>query len=172
MSVTYKRMFRKNPTKTDGSGLYHPQLIIWGKSATLDTLAVQMKENSSLSLGDIRSVLINFVSAMRTELYNGHSVNIDGFGVFSLSASTVGTEKKKDCQADKIKAVRINFRASSAIRPSLDTTTTRAENRIDFVDLETQLARLNMTPSEDGGEEGGGSGGGGSDGDQGENPLG
>lgn len=171
MSVTYKRMFRKNPTKTDGSGLYHPQLIIWGKSATLDTLAVQMKENSSLSLGDIRSVLINFVSAMRTELYNGHSVNIDGFGVFSLSASTVGTEKKKDCQADKIKAVRINFRASSAIRPSLDTTT-RAENRIDFVDLETQLARLNMTPSEDGGEEGGGSGGGGSDGDQGENPLG
>lgn len=165
-------MFRKNPTKTDGSGLYHPQLIIWGKSATLDTLAIQMKENSSLSLGDIRSVLINFVSAMRTELYNGHSVNIDGFGVFSLSASTMGTEKKKDCQADKIKAVRINFRASSAIRPSLDTTTTRAENRIDFVDLETQLARLNMTPSEDGGEEGGSSGGGGSDGDQGENPLG
>lgn len=172
MSVTYKRMFRKNPTKTDGSGLYHPQLIIWGKSATLDTLAIQMKENSSLSLGDIRSVLINFVSAMRTELYNGHSVNIDGFGVFSLSASTLGTEKKKDCLADKIKAVRINFRASSAIRPSLDTATTRAENRIDFVDLETQLARLNMKPSEDGGEEGGGSGGGGSDGDQGENPLG
>ena len=27
---------------------------------------------------------------MRAELYNGHSVNIDGFGVFSLSATTGG----------------------------------------------------------------------------------
>lgn len=172
MSVTYKRVFRLNPTKTDGSGKYHPQLIIWGKSATLESLAVQMKENSSLTLGDIQSVLTNFVIAMRNELYNGHSVNISGFGVFSLSATTDGTDTKDKCQADKIKSVRINFRASSAIRPNLDTATTRAEDRIDFVDLESQLAKLNMQPSEGGDEEGGGSGGGGSDGNQGENPLG
>lgn len=168
MSVTYKRVFRLNPTKQDGSGKFHPQLIVWGKSATLESLAVQMKENSSLTLGDIRSVLTNFVIAMRTELYNGHSVNIDGFGVFSLSATTLGSDTKDKCQADKIKSVRINFRASSAIRPNLDTTTTRAEDRIDFVDLESQLAKLNIKPSEGGG--GGDSGG--SDGDQGENPLG
>lgn len=162
MSVTYKRVFRKNPALKDGTGKYHPQLIVWGKSATLDTLAVQMKEASSLTLGDIRSVLTNFVTAMRTELYNGHSVNIEGFGVFSLSATTEGSEKKEDCQADKIKAVRINFRASSAIRPNLDSVTTRQEDRIDFVDLESQLKRLNMTgeteeePDEGGGEDTGG----------------
>lgn len=162
MSVTYKRVFRKNPALKDGTGKYHPQLIVWGKSATLDTLAVQMKEASSLTLGDIRSVLTNFVTAMRTELYNGHSVNIEGFGVFSLSATTEGSEKKEDCQADKIKAVRINFRASSAIRPNLDPTTTRQEDRIDFVDLESQLKRLSMTegteeePDEGGGEDTGG----------------
>ncbi|WP_418698230.1 HU family DNA-binding protein [Bacteroides sp.] len=169
MSVTYKRIFRLNPLKKDGSGKYHPQLIIWGKSATLESLALQMKENSSLTLGDIQSVLTNFVSAMRTELYNGHSVNIDGFGVFSLSATTDGTDAKDKCQADKIRAVRINFRASSAIRPNLDTSTTRAETRIDFVDLESQLAKLNMKPSEDGGDGGGGSG---NDGDLDENPMG
>lgn len=169
MSVTYKRVFRLNPVKKDGSGQYHPQLIIWGKSATLESLAVQMKENSSLTLGDIRSVLTNFVQSLRAELYNGHSVNIDGFGVFSLSATTAGTDTKEKCQADKIKSVRINFRASSAIRPSLDTTTTRAEDRIDFVDLESQLKKLNIDASEGGSEEGGGSGsGGGVD----ENPLG
>ena len=171
MSVTYKKQFRLNPIKKDGSGMYHPQIVIWGKSATLESLAVVMKENSSLTLGDIKSVLTNFVIAMRTELYNGHSVNIDGFGVFSLSAATVGSALKKDCQPDKIKAVRINFRASSAIRPNLDAATTRAEDRIDFVDLETQLKRLNI--SQGGGEEetpGGGEGGGGND--QNENPLG
>ena len=71
-------------------------------------------------------------------------MNIEGFGVFSLSATTEGSEKKEDCQADKIKAVRINFRASSAIRPNLDPATTRVEDRIDFVDLESQLKKLNV----------------------------
>ena len=124
MSVTYKRVL--------------------GKSATLDTLAQQMKESSSLTLGDIRSVLTNFVAAMRAELYNGHSVNVDGFGVFSLSATTEGVDRKEDCGADQIKSVRINFRASSAIRPNLDPATTRVEDRIDFVDLESQLKKLNV----------------------------
>ena len=144
MSVTYKRVFRKNPALKDGTGKYHPQLIVWGKSATLDTLAQQMKESSSLTLGDIRSVLTNFVAAMRAELYNGHSANVDGFGVFSLSATTEGVDRKEDCGADQIKSVRINFRASSAIRPNLDPATTRVEDRIDFVDLESQLKKLNV----------------------------
>ena len=159
MSVTYKKQFRKNPFLKDGSGKYYPQLLVWGKSATLNSIAVQMKESSSLTLGDIQSVL------------NGRSVNVDGFGVFSLSASTVGSALKKECLPEKIKAVRINFRASSAIRPNLDTATTRAEDRIDFVDLETQLKKLNMQGS--GGEEDGGKGDGGSgDGGLDENPLG
>lgn len=169
MSVTYTRTFRKHPNKQDGSGKYYPQLIVWGKSATLDTLAADMKESSSLTLGDIRSVLTNFVAAMRKELYNGHSVNVDGFGVFSLSASTVGSDTKEECQADKIKSVRINFRASNAIRPSLDATT-RVEDRIDFVDLETQLKRLKGTDTEEDNEneEGGETGQGGNDG---EDPM-
>ncbi len=171
MSVTYKKQFRKNPLLKDGSGKYYPQLLVWGKSATLNSIAVQMKESSSLTLGDIQSVLTNFVKALRSELYNGRSVNVDGFGVFSLSASTVGSALKKECLPEKIKAVRINFRASSAIRPNLDTATTRAEDRIDFVDLETQLKKLNMQGS--GGEEDGGKGDGGSgDGGLDENPLG
>lgn len=164
MSVTYKRVFRKNPALKDGTGKYHPQLIVWGKSATLDTLAQQMKESSSLTLGDIRSVLTNFVAAMRAELYNGHSVNVDGFGVFSLSATTEGVDRKEDCGADQIKSVRINFRASSAIRPNLDPATTRVEDRIDFVNLESQLKKLNVQ----GGTE---SDGGSEDDEEGGSPL-
>ena len=137
---------------------------------TLNSIATQMKESSSLTLGDIQSVLTNFVKALRCELYNGRSVNVDGFGVFSLSASTTGSVLKKDCLPEKIKAVRINFRASSAIRPNLDPATTRAEDRIDFVDLETQLKRLNM-PGADG-EEGGGNQGGSGDGGIEDDPLG
>ena len=79
MSVTFKRVQRKNPQDQAAPAKYYPQLVVWGKPATLESLSIQMKEKSSLTLGDIQSVLTNFVSAMRTELYNGHSVSIDGF---------------------------------------------------------------------------------------------
>ena len=36
---------------------YHPQLVTQGQSVDLDKLAYTMKEKSSLSLGDIQSVL-------------------------------------------------------------------------------------------------------------------
>ena len=87
MSVTFKKVLRKDPFHKDGTGKYYPQLIVWGKSATLESIAVQMKESSSLTLGDIQSVITNFVGAMRRELFNGRSVNIDNFGVFSLRYS-------------------------------------------------------------------------------------
>lgn len=81
--------------------------------------------------------ITNFVEVMRGELYNGHAVNIENFGVFSLSATTVGSKEKKDCLPENIRMVRINFRASTSVRPNL--AATRAEDRIDFVDLEQQL---------------------------------
>ena len=165
MSVTFKKVLRKDPFHKDGTGKYYPQLIVWGKSATLESIAVQMKESSSLTLGDIQSVITNFVGAMRRELFNGRSVNIDNFGVFSLSATTEGSEKKDDCQSTKIRSVRINFRASSSIRPQV--AATRAEDRMDFVDLESQLkaAGAGSGSGEGGGNEGG-------DGGLDENPLG
>ena len=161
MSVTFKKVLRKDPFHKDGTGKYYPQLIVWGKSATLESIAVQMKESSSLTLGDIQSVITNFVGAMRRELFNGRSVNIDNFGVFSLSATTEGSEKKDDCQSTKIRS----FRASSSIRPQV--AATRAEDRMDFVDLESQLKAAG---SGSGGGEGGGNEGG--DGGLDENPLG
>lgn len=162
MSITFKKVVRKNPFKKDDTGKYYPQLIVWGKSATLESIAVQMKESSSLTLGDIQSVISNFVIALRHELFAGHSVNIKDFGVFSLSASTEGSAKKEDCQSTKIKSVRILFRASGSIRPSV--ASTRAEDRMDFVDLESQLK------AQQGGGSGSGSGGG--SGDENDNPLG
>ena len=50
MSVTFKKVLRKDPFHKDGTGKYYPQLIVWGKSATLESIAVQMKESSSLTL--------------------------------------------------------------------------------------------------------------------------
>ncbi len=166
MSITFKKILRKSPFDKNGAGKYYPHLITWGKPATLDTIAVQMKDKTSLSYGDIKSVLTTFVEVMRHELYHGHAVNIENFGVFSLSAATVGTELKKDCLPENIRMVRINFRASSSVRPNL--AATRAEDRIDFVDLEQQLKSL--AAEEDGSGDDGNGGNGNGGGDDGETP--
>ena len=39
MSVTFKKVLRKDPFHKDGTGKYYPQLIVWGKSATLESIA-------------------------------------------------------------------------------------------------------------------------------------
>ena len=91
MSVTFKRVQRKNPQDQAAPAKYYPQLVVWGKPATLESLSIQMKEKSSLTLGDIQSVLTNFVSAMRTELYNGHSVSIDGLSTSAHRAPSAPT---------------------------------------------------------------------------------
>lgn len=149
MGVAFKKIVRKSPRSTDKSeaGKYYPQLVTLGQSADLESIAFDMKEKSSLSLGDIQSVLTNFVEAMRSSLYNGLSVNIQNFGVFSLSAKTKGTELEKDCTAKNILAVKINFRPSSSVRPNL--TSTRAGDKLEFIDLKAALET--KTEGEEGG---------------------
>lgn len=150
MAIPHKKIGRKDTRKADAKLLYYPQLVTMGQNATLDSIAYRMKETSSLSLGDIQSVLSNFVEAMRSALYNGQSVNIRDFGVFSLSARTQGTELEKDCTTKNIKAVKINFRASSSVRPNL--TSTRAGDKLEFIDIVAALAGQ----KEGGGDNGGG----------------
>ena len=65
MAIPYKKIGRKDTRKADAKLLYYPQLVTMGQNATLDSIAYRMKETSSLSLGDIQSVLSNFVEAMR-----------------------------------------------------------------------------------------------------------
>lgn len=168
MAVPFKKVgYRKDPRDKDSAVMYHPRLVTMGQTATLDSIAYEMKEKSSLSLGDIKSVLTNYVEAMRTALYNGHSVNIQDFGVFSLSAHTAGVPILKDCTAKNIRRVKINFRASSSVKPNL--ASTRAGDKIEFIDI---MAAIDGENGGGGNQGGGNEGGSGNDGDQGENPLG
>lgn len=137
MAIPYKVVAIKNPGDPDSEPRYYPRLITMGQSMTLDTIAYEMKESSSLSAGDIKSVLTNFVFCMRRGLYNGHSVNIAGFGVFSLASHSIGVDSKEKCSAKLIKKVSINFRASSSVRPSL--TAKNEGDVMTFVDVEKTL---------------------------------
>ena len=154
MGIPFKKVARKNPKKPDAAAKFYPQIVTLGQTVNLENMAHVMKEKSSLTLGDIQSVITNFVEAMTASLYAGQSVNIANFGVFSLSAHTVGTEKEEDCTAKNIRSVKINFRPSSSIRPSM--TSTRAGEKLEFIDVKSLLEKKK---EEEGGGDTPGSGG-------------
>lgn len=156
MPVPYKKMLRKDPRNAAATAKYYPQLVTQGNSADLDEIAYLMKEASSLSLGDIKSVLTNFTECMRTLLYTGQSVRIADFGTFSLGARTTGEENEKDCGVKNIKSVKINFRAATSVKPNL--TSTRAGDRIKFFDIKTGVVE-DADAQEPGGGDDGGDGG-------------
>ncbi|MCD7899772.1 MAG: DNA-binding protein [Bacteroides sp.] len=158
MPVPYKKILRKDPRNAAATAKYYPQLVTQGNSADLDDIAYLMKEASSLSLGDIKSVLTNFVESMRTLLYGGQSVNIKDFGVFRLGARTFGSEEEKDCGVKNIKSVKINFRASNSVKPNLNST--RAGDRIKFYDIMTGITEEAKGNENEEGDDNGGNGGG------------
>lgn len=137
MAIPYKVIARRSPMDPESAPHYYPQLTNMGQTATLETIAYDMKEASSLSIGDIKSVLANFVVAMRRELYNGHSVNIADFGVFRLTAHSKGVDVKAECNSKLFMNVRIAFRASSSVRPSL--TSKSLGDVMNFYDLEKAM---------------------------------
>ena len=92
MGVPFKKIPRRDPRKEDAVAKFYPQLVTLGDNADLEDVAYVMKEKSSLTLGDIKSVITNFVEALIDKLYGGQSVNIKDFGVFSLSARPPATE--------------------------------------------------------------------------------
>ena len=143
MSIIFKKTIRKNPLEQNEPGLYYPQLLTMGRSLTEEDIVYRIKERSSLSKGDIQSVVTNFMEETRQALYDGFSVNFRDFGVFGLSAKGEGAVTEDECTSRNIKAVRITFRASSINKPNLSST--RAGDKLKFMDLQTYLKSLGLS---------------------------
>jgi predicted histone-like DNA-binding protein len=161
MSVIFRTVERPSDPRVENSPKkYYPQLVTLGQSVDLAFIAQKMQDRSSLSIGDIKSTMQNFVEKLKEQ------VNIAGLGVFILAAKSKGEEKADDVTAKSVESVRICFQANRELK--ISKAATRAGERLDLVSLDDYLK--GKTSIDGGsGSEGGGSD---SDGDQGENPLG
>ena len=169
MSVIYKVVTRPtDPRVPNSPKRFYPHLITLGQSVSLKYLAEKMRDRSSLSVGDIKSVIQNFVDKMKEQLLEGKSVNIAGLGVFMLAAKSKGEDKTEDVTAKSVESVRICFQANRELK--ITKTATRAGEKLDLVSLDDYLKNLANVPS--GGGSDGGSGGNSGDGGIEDDPLG
>ena len=153
MSVIYKTVQRPADPRVENSPKkFYPQLITLGRSVNLKYLAEKMRDRSSLSTGDIKSTIQNFVEELKMQLLEGKSVNIEGLGIFMLAAKSKGAEKAADITDKSIDSVRIYFQANKELK--LTRTATRASERLDLISLDEYVNGKVSTPDE--GEEGGG----------------
>lgn len=169
MSVIFRTVERPSDPRVENSPKkYFPQLITLGQSVDLNFIAQKMQDRSSLSIGDIRSTMQNFVEKLKEQLLEGKSVNIAGLGVFLLAAKSKGEAKAEDVTARSVESVRIWFQANKELK--ITKTATRAGEKLDLVSLDDYLKGLSNVPAGGGSE--GGSGGGSGDGGNEDDPLG
>lgn len=141
MSVIYKVITRpSDPRIPNSPKRYFPHLITLGQSVNLKYIAQKMQDRSSLSVGDIKSVVQNFVDKLKEQLLEGKSVNIEGLGVFMLTARSKGADVAKDISAKSIEGVRIFFQANKELR--ITKTATRADEKLDLISLDDYLKKL------------------------------
>ena len=128
-----------------------------------------MKQNSltdiqkscAMTKGDVKHVIEALVEEVQENLANGNKVKLNQFSTFYMTFCCPGVATSAECTVKNIKSIQINFRPSSSVRPNL--TSTRAGDKIEFLDLEAPKKKKGDGSGEDNKPGGGGNEGGGGD---------
>lgn len=145
--IIYRLVQRtSNPRVADAPLKFYPTLLSLNRTANLNYIAEKIRDQSSLPIGDIKGMLQNFVEKIKEQLLEGKTVNIEGLGVFRLSAKSKGTDTAEDFDDTAIESVRICFSASKSLR--LSRNATRASERLEFVNIDDYIASLGVTNTE------------------------
>lgn len=136
-----KIVYRKNPLKPDEPGKYYGQPSI-DRQITMDTICRQIAGRSSLTAGDVKNVLTNFLDELPTYMLMNQSVQLEDFGTLRISFGSLGVDKPEEFAANLIRDIKIIF-----------TPNVKMKNRIKS-EITFEIIR-DVTPSNpQGGEEG------------------
>ena len=147
----------------EGKKLYHPQVKSTG-TVTLDTMAEEVAELSSLSPGDVKNASDNLITVMTRHLQSGETVMIAGLGSFSYVMKSIGKgfETPEEVNANNCR-LKVMFRPAST-RNSDGTVATRSlVTGVNFKRIDTLIAGGSSTGSGSNGGTDNGSGSGGND---------
>ncbi|MDR2897347.1 MAG: HU family DNA-binding protein [Spirochaetaceae bacterium] len=118
MAVTLKKIVRPNPINRDIEKWYFTQ----ERSGTvgMKEIAGEIAKRSSLSSGDVQSVLSNLVELLPVFLKIGQSIRLEGFGSFRLSVTSEGTETAEELTFHQVQKVKLVFLPSKELKRSFE----------------------------------------------------
>ncbi len=83
-------------------------------------LTKEIANASSLSRGDVSSIIENRIDIIPKYLLMGKSVNLGELGIFRISFGSEGVDKTEDFSTSKIGGVKIAFTPGTILKEELD----------------------------------------------------
>ena len=115
MPINYVVRKKKDQSGNEVKELYYAvPSAIQNKGVSEKQLAEDLHDNSSLSAGDVLSVLEQLPKAIARLMKEGRTVTIRGLGTFYPALSSEGCETPEECTPNKVRLTRICFRADTA----------------------------------------------------------
>jgi predicted histone-like DNA-binding protein len=118
MAVKLRKIQRKNPLDLNQSKWY----LVQEKAGTvgIHEIAREIEGRSSLSLGDVQSVLSNLVELMPLFLKLGQTIKLEGFGTFRISVSSNGTGTADELSGHSIRKAKMIFQPSVELKRNIE----------------------------------------------------
>ncbi|MDR1063412.1 MAG: HU family DNA-binding protein [Azoarcus sp.] len=117
MSIALRKIQRANPLNREDKKWYLSQTSK-GRVDT-DQICQDILELSSLSPGDVRSVLESLNIVIQKRLDSGYSVRLDKLGTFRASVTSAGAAAPEDLSVRNVKQVRLVFIPAPQLKESL-----------------------------------------------------
>ncbi len=117
--------FKKKQMKSNQK--WYPVSVTIGRPVDTDTVAKKLADLSSLSVGDVLSVLKLLGGVIGDYMNNGRSVKLDGVGTFYYTANAEGqgVDTADEVGAQQITGTRVRF-IPETTRDSSNKVTTRS----------------------------------------------
>ncbi len=109
---------RKDPRDQNAAPKFYATL---NRVQTIDLeyIANELATKSSISKGDVMSIVTNLIDLVPKELSMGRTVNLGKLGTFFLNVNSKGYENQDDVSPEAVKKVNVKFRPSGSIKTLL-----------------------------------------------------
>ena len=119
MAIQFELYKTPRPKDEEGKEMYHARVVNFQHIDT-DYLAKEIQIATSLTEGDVKSVLESLSHFMGDRLREGQSVHLDGIGYFQIKLNSKEpiTSPKQKANQMKLKA-NISFKADAKLKRSV-----------------------------------------------------
>jgi predicted histone-like DNA-binding protein len=121
MSISLRKIERANPRDPQQPKKWYLVQLSKGYVDT-DQICQDILELSSLSPGDVKSVIENLKLVIQKRLDAGYSVRLEKFGSFRTSVSSEGMDTSQELTVHQAKPVRLIFTPAPQLKEALSKT--------------------------------------------------
>ncbi|MDD6898699.1 MAG: HU family DNA-binding protein [Treponema porcinum] len=116
--MMYSVKQRQNPLDRDAESKFYATAV-YGEEIDVNDLAKEISKSCTLTTADIVAVIESFLDKMPQYLKNSNRIRLNKFGIFKLSFSSSGHEKKENVSSYDIKNLRVLFTPSAELKKEL-----------------------------------------------------